>query len=501
MKEYADYDATGLAALIRNKTVSPSELVEASISCIEQHNPALNAVIHPLYQQGREQARSHEYESGSFYGVPFLVKDLLTTCAGAPYSKGCKALTTHTSSTDSEMMKRYRRAGLVTIGKTNTPEFGLNGVTEPEAFGPSRNPWDHAYTPGGSSGGSAAAVAAGFVPMAGGGDGGGSIRIPASCCGLFGLKPSRGRTPTAPYGEHWQGAAQEHVLTRSVRDSAALLDAINGSAVGAPYVIAPPQQPYLEAVTRAPGTLRIAFSTESPLHTPVDDACVEAVQHAATLLEELGHSVEEKAPPIDGQALARAYMTLYFGEVAADLLELAEIIGRPATAKDVEPFTWLLGMMGRTITAVDFVRAKQQWNTAGRAMGEFYQGYDLYLTPTMAVPPPAVGSLNPSRLEKTVIQLVSTFGLGRALKASGMLDKMAVESLAKMPFTQLANLTGLPAMSVPLHWTGSGIQQAATLPIGVHFMAPFGEEARLLSLAGQLEQAQPWFNRRPPPAC
>jgi amidase len=500
MENYTDYDATGLAALVRDQSVSPDELIESAIARIERHNPQLNAVIHPLYTLGREQARSREYQAGPFFGVPFLVKDLLTTWAGAPYSKGCKALKGYLAPADSEMMRRYRSAGLVTIGKTNTPEFGLTAVTEPEAFGPSRNPWDTSRTPGGSSGGSAAAVAAGFVPMAGGGDGGGSIRIPASCCGLFGLKPSRGRTPTAPCGEHWQGAAQEHVLTRSVRDSAAVLDAIQGSAAGAPYIIAPPQQPYLEAVSTPAGKLRIAFSTESPLHTPVDDACITAVGQAARLLEELGHSVEEKTPPTDGPALARAYLTLYFGEVAADLLELGEMIGRPATAKDVEPFTWLLGLMGRTIPAVDFVRAKQQWNIAGRVMGEFYQHYDLFLTPTMAVPPPVVGSLTPGRLEQIVIQLITTFGLGRALKASGMIDRIAVESLAKTPFTQLANLTGLPAMSVPLHWAdaGTGTQTHTVLPIGVHFMAPFGEEARLFSLAAQLEQAQPWFDRRPP---
>jgi len=495
-QEYSDYDATGLAALVRDQSVSPGELIETAISRIEQHNPGLNAVIYPLYSQGRDLARSSAYKSGPFFGVPFLVKDLLTTCAGAPYSKGCKALKGYIAAADSEMMKRYRGAGLLTIGKTNTPEFGLTAVTEPEAFGPSRNPWDLSRTPGGSSGGSAAAVAAGLVPMAGGGDGGGSIRIPASCCGLFGLKPSRGRTPTAPYGEHWQGAAQEHVLTRSVRDSAAMLDAVQGSAAGAPYVIAPPQRPYLEAVTTAPGKLRIAFSTESPLHTPVDEACIAAVRQAAKLLEELGHAVEEKTPQTDGPALARAYLTLYFGEVAADLLELGEMIGRPATTADVEPFTWLLGLMGRTVPAVDFVRAKQQWNIAARVMGEFYQHYDLYLTPTMAVPPPTVGSLTPSRLEQILVRVINTLGLGRALKASGMIDRIAVESLSKTPFTQLANLTGLPAMSVPLHWAGA--ETGAELPIGVHFMAPFGHEARLFSLGAQLEQAQPWFDRRPP---
>jgi len=491
VKEYADYDGLGLAGLVRNGEVTPGELVEAAIERIERYDGALNAVIHRLYAQGRQLARSEELGDGPFRGVPFLVKDLLTTCAGAPYSQGCRALVHHISPDDSELMKRYRSAGLVTLGKTNTPEFGLLAVTEPEAFGPTRNPWDPARTPGGSSGGSAAAVAAGFVPLAGGGDGGGSIRIPAACCGLFGLKPSRGRTPTAPHGEHWQGAAQEHVLSRSVRDSAAVLDAVQGCAPGAPYRIAPPVRPLLAELDTAPGSLRIAWTTRSPLGTPVADSCIAAVEQTARLLQDLGHRVEERAPQYDGQALARSYLTLYFGEVAADLEELTGLLGRRLRREDVEPLTWLFGLMGRTVPAGDFVRAKRLWNEVGRSMAGFHLDWDLLLTPTLAVEPVQIGSAASRGMEKLLIGLVNTFGLGRLLRASGLLDRIAVESLARTPFTQLANLTGQPAMSVPLHWTAQG------LPIGVQFIAPAGDEATLFQLAAQLERARPWFDRRP----
>jgi len=477
---------------VRSGEVTAAELVEQAIARIERDNPTLNAVIHPLFKQARRQALDTGNAGTPFNGVPFLVKDLLTTIAGAPYSKGCRALKHYRSPDDSELMKRYRAAGLITLGKTNTPEFGLMGVTEPVAFGPTRNPWDPGRSPGGSSGGSAAAVAAGFVPMAGGGDGGGSIRIPAACCGLFGLKPSRGRTPTAPLGAIWQGAAQEHVLTRSVRDSAALLDAVQGCAPGAPYVIAPPERPYLEELTTPPGRLRIAWSTESPLGGDVDRACIAAVERAVALLGELGHQLEEARPDYDGRALAMSYMTMYFGEVAAELKELGQLLGRPARTGDVEPLTWMFGLLGRATSAGEFVQSQQLWNTLGRTMGAFYQRYDLYLTPTTATLPPLVGADQPSAPERMLVRLTNALGAGGLLKASGLVEQIATTALARVPFTQLANLTGLPAMSVPLYW------HEERLPVGVQVMAPFGAEARLLQLAAQLEQAAPWFGRRPP---
>lgn len=489
--EYDRYDALGLAGLMARKDVTPAELCEEAIARIERINPKLNAVIYRMFDAARKSA-GEKPAGGPFAGVPFLLKDLLTACAGVPLSMGCKALREYIPPRDSELMKRYRAAGMVFLGKTNTPEFGLMGVTEPEAFGPTRNPWDLNRTPGGSSGGSAAAVASGMVPMASGGDGGGSIRIPSSHCGLFGLKPTRGRVPTGPeYGEIWQGAAVEHVITRSVRDSAAMLDAISGPDAGAPYIIPGPERPFLEEVGRDPGRLRVAFTKRSPLKTDVHPECVKAVEDAAKLLADLGHVVDEAEPAIDGIALAKSYFTMYFGEIAADIADMRRIIGRRMTPADVEGPTWALKLLGDAFSAGEFVLAIRQWNTFARQMGVFHGKYDLFLTPTVAFPPVKIGELKPKPAEEKAMRVVNRLNLGRLLRLSGIADKLAIESLAKTPFTQLANLTGQPAMSVPLHWTADG------LPIGVQFVARFGDEATLFRLAGQLEKARPWFDRRP----
>ncbi len=491
-KEYDQYDGLGLAELIRKKEVSAGELVEEAIGRIERLNPKLNAVVTPMFDLGRQAVRESLPE-GPFTGVPFLLKDLLSAYAGVPFTMGCKALKAYTPDRDCELVTRYKRAGLVTLGKTNTPEFGLTGYTEPELHGPTRNPWNTGHTPGGSSGGSAAAVASGMAPLASGGDGGGSIRIPAACCGLFGLKPTRGRTPTGPdVGAVWQGAAVEHVLTRTVRDSAAMLDAIQGADPGAPYVVPPPERPYLEEMEKSPGRLKIAFNTVSPIGTEVHPECVKAVEDAAKALEKLGHRVEESRPEIDGKALANSYMALYFGEVAADIEVVEAIMGRKARPSDVEPTTWTLGLLGRTYSAGYFVKAMREWGVAARAMGRFHQNYDLYMTPTLAFPPSKIGELLPKPWELLASKVVNALGLGRLLKMSGMIDKMAIENLEKTPFTQLANFTGQPAISLPLHWTPDG------LPCGVQFIAPFGDEAALFRLSAQMEKEKPWFEKRPP---
>jgi amidase len=490
--EYDQYDALGLAELVRRREVSPGEMCNEAVRKIERFNPAVNAVICRMYDQARSSIDSGLPE-GPFTGVPFLVKDLVSSCAGAPMTKGCKALRNYIPRHDSELMKRYRNTGVVILGKTNTPEFGLMGITEPELHGPTKNPWDNTRTPGGSSGGSAAAVACGMAPMASGGDGGGSIRIPSSYCALFGLKPSRGRNPAGPdHGHIWQGAAVEHVLTRTVRDCAAMLDAVNGPAPGDPYEIPGPEHPYMQEITRSPGRLKVGFSTASPLGAPVHPECVKAVEDAARLLESLGHVVEEAGPRIDGMALAKSYFMMYFGEVAADIVEMQQVLGRKAVPKDVEGPTWVLNLLGRAYSAGEFVLALREWNRAARAMGEFHRNHDLYLTPTTAYPPVKIGELKPSPVEEMLMEITNRFGLGRLARLSGIADKIAVESLAKTPFTQLANLTGQPAMSVPLYWTKEN------LPCGVQFIAPFGNEACLFRLAAQLEQARPWFDMRPP---
>ena len=302
--DYDRYDATGLAQLVRDKETTALELCEAAIARIEAINPKINAVIHTMFDEALQVAAG-PLPDGPFTGVPFLLKDLLAAYAGEPFTQGCRGYRNFIPGHDSELVRRYKKTGLVVLGKTNTPEFGLLGVTEPELHGPTRNPWNPERSPGGSSGGSGAAVASGMVPMASGGDGGGSIRIPSAWCGLFGLKPSRGRVPAGPdSGELWQGAAQEHVLTRSVRDSAAMLDAICGPEPGAPYEIPQPRRPYMEEAATTPAKLKIGFNTASPIGLPVHDECIKAVHTAARLLSDLGHIVEEKAPAIDGAALA-----------------------------------------------------------------------------------------------------------------------------------------------------------------------------------------------------
>lgn len=489
--EYEDYDALGLAELVRQGEVTPRELCEAAIERIDRVNPVLNAVVCRMDAEARRRAAKPA--DGPFTGVPFLLKDLNFADRGIPMTNGCKALRSYRPDYEDEMVVRFKRAGLVVVGRTNTPEFGLMAVTEPELSGPCRNPWNPAHSPGGSSGGSAAAVAAGIVPMASAGDGGGSIRIPSAYCGLFGLKPSHGRNPNGPgIARNWQGAVQLHVISRSVRDSAAALDATCGPDTGAPYEIRPPARPYRQEVGADPGRLKIAFNTRSPMGTPVHPECIRAVEDAARLLDSLGHYVQEALPDINGRALAKSYVTMYFGEVATDIRELQHRIGRRARRRDVEPVTWLLGLLGRTQTAADFVAAMRRWDLEARHMGRFFEDYDLYLTPTTAHPPPTVGELAPRGIEALMIQAVNALNLGGLLQRSGIVDKMTERSLERVPFTQIANLCGLPAMSVPLHWTEAG------MPCGVQFIGPFGTEPRLFRLAAQLESARPWFTRRPP---
>jgi len=491
-KEYDQYDGLGLAALVKKKEISAAEICEEAIARIERVNPVLNAVVTPMYDLAR-RAVHNTLPNGPFRGVPFLLKDLLGDYAGVPQTMGSKACQNYVPARDSELVKRYKKTGLVILGKTNTPEFGLLGYTEPELHGPTRNPWNTDHTPGGSSGGSAAAVAGGMVPMASANDGAGSIRIPAACCGLFGLKVTRGRTPNGPiHGRTWQGAVVEHVVSRSVRDSAAILDATHGPDIGAPYVLPPPMHPYLREIEQDPEPLRIGFNTQSPVGTPVHPECIRAVEHALHLLENLGHHIEEARPAVNGQALAKGVIVLYAGEMAALMDDLALILGRKAKLSDVESITWTLGLLGRTYTAGQIVKARREWELAARIMGQFHETYDLYLTPTMAYPPVKIGELALKSIERILLKAINLVGWGRLLTASGVIDKLAVENLSKTPFTQLANFTGQPAMSVPLHWTSDG------LPCGVHFMGRYGDEATLLRLAAQLEKAQPWIKKRPP---
>lgn len=491
IKDYDQYDALGLAELIRNGDISPAEACEETIDRIEKYNPELNAVVTKMYDEGRKTAKG-PIPDGPFFGVPFLLKDLLASYAGVPMKSGCRALANFIPDRDSEMVKRFKNAGLVILGKTNTPEFGLKGDTEADLYGRCKNPWNLNHSPGGSSGGTAAAVSAGIVPMASAGDGGGSIRVPSACCGLFGLKPSRSRNPTGPdFGKIWQDAVQEHVITRSVRDSAAMLDCTHGPDIGAPYIIKPPERPYLEEIHNEPGKLKIAFNTKSPFDAPVHPESVKSIEDTVKLLEDLGHHVEEKSPDVDHFKLAESYLTMYFGENEADITNLEQVLGRKAKIGDVEDLTWTLGMIGKSVSAGEFVNAIRYWDHVSRIMGIFFQKYDLYLTPTIAGPAPKIGELDPSRSEAALMKAINRMKLGKLIKASGLIPQIAKKTMEKMPFTFLANLTGLPAMSVPLFWT------SGNLPLGSHFIAPSGDEATLFRLAGHLEKAKPWFDRRP----
>jgi amidase len=490
-KEYDRYDALGLAELVKTGAVSPAELCEEAIRRIETVNPKINAVIHTMFDSARKAAAG-DLSDGPFQGVPFLLKDLQAAFAGQPLTSSCKAYRDYVPDYDSELVVRFKRTGLIVLGKTNTPEFGLMGVTEPELHGPTRNPWNPDRTPGGSSGGAGAAVASGMVPMASGGDGGGSIRIPSGWCGLFGLKPTRGRVPTGPQsGELWQGATQEHVLTRSVRDSAAMLDAIRGPEKGAPYIIPLPDTPYLEAMKNRTGILKIGFSTRSPIGMPVHDECVRAIESTVNLLNDLGHTVEPAEPGVDGLSLAMSYFIMYYGEVAADVDEMSDYLKRKASPDDMEALTWTINRLGRTFTACDFVRAKRHWHKAAMAMADFFTRYDLYLIPTAAAIPPRIGENRLSAFEKAGSAAIHALRLEKLLVMSGMIEKTGYKNLAPTPFTQLANLCGLPAMSVPLYWTADG------LPCGSQFVGPYGDETTLFKLAAQLEEARPWAGKIP----
>lgn len=485
---YQNYDAAGLAELVQKKEVTAAEIVESAIARLERLNPKINAVIHKMYEKARLAAEKITGKE-PFAGVPMLVKDISQEIKGEPITCGAKSLRDCLAEEDATFVKRARATGVVFLGITNVPEFALMGTTEPKYYGPTRNPWNKDYTPGGSSGGSAAAVAAGIVPIAGANDGGGSIRIPAAYCGLFGLKPSRGRMPAGPFsGRHWQGASVDHVLTRSVRDSALMLDLIKGYEAGAAFPPPPFDHNYLECVSQGPiNKLKIAFCLRSPIGTEVHRECREAAIKAAQLLESLGHIVDEKEAPVDGNKIAQSYMTLYFGEVAADIASLEEVLGRKARMNDVEPATWMLGLLGKVTSSEEWVLSIREWDTAAFEMEAFFEDYDLYMTPTTADPPSRIGEQDMAPKEATLIKLVSSLNLIKAVKKSGFVDNLIKRSLKRTPFTQLANLTGQPAMSAPLHMTMEG------LPVGVQFIAAKGREDVLYRLAGQLEQTENWI--------
>lgn len=471
MDDFAYLDATAQAELVRRKEVKPVELIEAAIGRIERLNQALNAVVTPMYEDALAAA-ARNVPHGAFAGVPFLLKDLLASFGGVRMTSGSRLLLHFVADQDRELVCRLKRAGLIVLGKTNTPEFGLTPTTEPRIFGPTRNPWNTQRTAGGSSGGSAAAVAAGMVPMAHGSDGGGSIRIPAACCGLFGLKPTRARIPLGPdFGDILSGLVVEHAITRSVRDSAALLDATCGPQPGDPYWAPPPARPFLQEVGANPGRLRIAFTTRTATGVPVHPDCVNAVRDAAALCANLGHEVTEAAPDMEGERLTGLFTRLWAAGCASILDGIANRSATPCNPSQVEPLTWALYQLGRQVSASDYLLAVRDCQAMSRTVARFFGEYDLWLTPTLAEPPVPLGTFD-SPADKPLE------GFYRAFEF--------------VPFTPICNMTGQPAMSVPLFWNADGI------PVGVHFIARFGDEATLFRLAAQLEEARPWADRRPP---
>ncbi len=491
LSDYIQHDGLGLAELVRKKEVQPLELIEAAIQQIELLNPQVNAVIHKLYDAAREAAESVDLNA-PFCGVPFLIKDLMLRYAGAPLCNGSRLLSDYVPDHDGELVLRFKKAGVIAVGKSNVPEFGYVPVTEPAAFGPSRNPWDLERTPGGSSGGAAAAIAARMVPLAHAGDGGGSIRVPAACCGLFGIKPTRARVPLGPdLGEAWQGCAVDHVISRSVRDSAAMLDAISGPDVGALYWPAAPSRPFLSAVGEPPSKLRIAFSSKPLLCGEVHPDCVAGLERATKLCSDLGHDLTEAAPQFDGEEFMSAFMTMVLSEVRASMEDAEGRAGRRARYGDFEPATHLMGLLGKRVNAPRLIHVMQRVHLAVRKIGHFFENYDVFLTPTLSRPPVRIGALRPKGFEAAMMKVLARLNSSRLANSLVNVDKNSAAVFSFVPYTAPFNATGQPAMSIPIYWNDQG------LPIGVQCVGRYGDEATLFRLASQLEQANPWDDRLP----
>ena len=465
--EYLELDATGLAELVRTGAVSAAELTDCAIARIDQLNPKLNAVIHTFYD--RAKAAAQQPQAGAFAGVPFLLKDILGDLAGEPTRQGSRLMPSVPAENNAELVNRFLAAGLNPLGKTNVPEFGLVGTTEPVLYGPAKNPWNMAHSTGGSSGGSAAAVASGMVPIAHANDGGGSIRIPASACGLVGLKPTRARNPLGPLvGDVMGGLVQEHVVCRSVRDAARMLDCTAGPGLGDPYAAPPAPAKFAAALEQQGRRLKVAFARTKLNGEPLHPECAAAAEAAAKLCESLGHSVEEAAPPLDQDAMTMAFMALWTAGLAMQVDYICGLTAQVPSLDNLEGLTFGLYHAGKQVTGAQVLGAQAALHSAGRAVAPWHQRFDVWITPTLGLPPIANGSFD--------------------LTNTNPLEAFA-PMIDYVPFTAMQNGTGQPAISLPLHWSAAG------LPVGVQFVAGVGEEALLLALAGELEAASPWEPR------
>jgi amidase len=469
VNEYSEYDGVGLADLVRKGEVTPSELTEAAIARIEAHNPTLNAVVYKGFDDAR--AAAGDLPGGPFRGVPFLIKDLGMPVAGWPLSHGSRFARDVVDTADGGLTARYRQSGVVLLGKTNTPEYGITGTTESRHLGPCRNPWNPDHIAGGSSGGSASAVAAGIVPMAHASDGLGSIRIPAACCGLVGMKVTRDRNPNLPDGfDYALGNVVDHVVSRTVRDSAAMLDATGIPEPHSPYPAPPKERLYLEEVTRSPGKLRIAWSSETPSGRPIDPEIQAALERVAALLKGLGHEVFEKGLGVDYRALYASRGAAAASNFAAGMSRLIDRVGREPEEDELEPLTWTILKAGRRQTGADALRSLQETRMLNRATLAFFDDVDVYLTPVLGTPVPKIGFMDPVAVEPKEVNSRQ----GRVF-----------------PFTPPFNYSGQPSLSLPLETDSAG------LPVGMMFTGRYADEATLFRLAGQLEKEAPWAGRKP----
>lgn len=491
VQEYMGYDATGLAELVANKQVTAAELLELARKRAAEVNPRLNAIVIETTKEADAQAADANL-SGPFAGVPFLIKDLMQEYKGYPTTCGSRSLKNFVADENALVTDRFLGAGLVIFGKTATPELGAKGITESELWGPCHNPWDLDRTPGGSSGGSGSAVAAGIVPAAGANDGGGSIRIPAGCNGLVGLKPSRGLAPYGPQtNEPMFGMAVQGVVSRSVRDSAGLFDSIIGRLPLGDYDGALPAGAFADLIKTKPGKLKIGYSAKSAITDNPDPEAVKALESTAQLLTELGHEVEEIDPPYDDKALAETFLTIWFAQCAAQVAMIKEETG--AKNADFEADTLAMAELGRANGIVEAAKALAKTTEFVHAVSKFYDDYDYFLTPTLGRKPVKIGELDTAPALQKGARFVHAARGGKLLFKSGVLDQMIEDNLGWVPYTQMANLTGRPAINVPTYWTDDN------MPLGVQFNGALGSDGALLQLAAQLEEARPWAQRFPAP--
>ncbi len=473
LSDYSSHDGLGLASLVARKEVTPKELLETAIAAVAKVNPKINAVLQTLPEMAAAEIAAQP-PSGPFAGVPFVIKELVLHAKNVRFDSGCRLAQGALPTADTELMARFRRAGLVLMGTTQTPELGYNPTTETILHGPVRNPWNLGHSAGGSSGGSGAAVAAGIVPVAHANDGGGSIRIPASCDGLVGLKPTRDRTPTGPdYADPLCGLAIEFAVTRTVRDAAALLDAVAGPDVGAPAMIAPFARPLSQEVGVPAGKLRIAWTATPASGEKIDPECVKAVHETVRTLEGLGHTLIEGGPKYDWDAFLNSVHLIWAAFTALSVDSSARMLGRKPGPDNLEAVTLACYEDGKRITALELLYSLAHGNMLSRSVGAFFETVDALVTPTMARPAAPLGELNQNKAGMTAMEWTR-------------------QVFTYCPFTPLFNSTGQPAISLPLHATPAG------LPVGVQIAGRFGDEATLIRLASQLEQAMPWAKRKAP---